>query len=597
MPVAPYAATRVREAPTDTTQVNVRTTADSFVPDISPAAKLFERIAFEEKTKLDDNRALEADSELIKLASDLKYNKDTGYINRRGRDAETVVDDTLGQYDKAVDALDLGLTNPEQHEKFRERVRQRRSAFDGELQKYSYDERERYVAETQDAYMANESTAAIQGAAGLASTDNVLAGQARDGIRASLARQTDLLAKETVRQGKSIDWYRQEVLKVTSKVHSGVLDTLMEAGDSDVIGKYFEANRDAMLPADAERAAKAVAVSTLRGKAQNTFDEIVDSGKDIEAQLAKANKIKDPEVRDDVYRRLQDKMRLDNALEREKNEDTFLAAVNSVEKVGDVSAVRPSVWSTLDINQRNALHAMVDRRREGALAGKEGGESNTEAWLKFLDMPAAEKARLTPAQFQTQFRPLLGDAEFKRATTEWNAAREAARSPKPGALSNMQSDTDIVKGAYTLGIAKPADKWDSDEKLGYIKFNDEVARQVNDLEVKKGEKASVGEKQKIANGLMTKVRIKTSFFPDPSVLVTDVDPADVAKAYTPMADIPQGDVNALTNLLRSYGVAGKVESTTVLRERLADRIERAHAAIQLGQPRSVVTSILKGAPR
>lgn len=116
-----------------------------------------------EKVQQDADTAalVEAESQLSKWKLDTMFNPEQGVYSRKGKNALNITNQTLPEYDKQADAIGNSLTNERQRARWKEITTRQRQAFDSELNRYEYGERENYYDEADKASLEASQTGAL----------------------------------------------------------------------------------------------------------------------------------------------------------------------------------------------------------------------------------------------------------------------------------------------------------------------------------------------------------------------------------------------------------------------------------------------------
>jgi hypothetical protein len=144
--------------------------------------------------------------------------------------------------------------------------------------------------------------------------------------------------------------------------------------------------------------------------------------------LDAARKITNPKVRDEVERRLQARFSDQRRIDRERENDVFVAAANYIDSHPGRSArdaVPAHVWTTLKPTQRRSLELYAKRA-----AGDDDDDApgSDKAWLDFVELDIDEVGDLTRSEFETRYLSKMGKKERGRAITRWKDAKDKGKS-------------------------------------------------------------------------------------------------------------------------------------------------------------------------
>lgn len=589
MPTVPYAQQQVELAQLPGPRLSADAPEEAFG---GPAAKRVSDAALaiigDEKQKADQLAVLEADKDLSALEIKLKYDKDVGFLSRKGKDAFGAPEKVSEDFDRGAGEIAARMSNPAQRRAYHERYLSRKGSLNAAVQHHVYGERQRYDLEVTDAFINNERDSAALAAGNFVSGDAVSVKLAKDRIKLSTDRQIAALIDHADKHGKSEEWLKDNVNKTISATHVMVIDKMLANGQDAAAQKYYNSNKDGISGKDQITLDKALEEGTFRGRSQRTADGIINSGGSWEDRLAAARKIGDPKLRDDVTQRIKVEMGVEKTLQNEWRENAFMQSVNSVEKSGDIGTIPPATWVQLLPHQREALKSVAEHAKNGTEP-----KNDPDKWLQFMDMSPAQLAAMSPAQFKAEFQPYMDKSHYGRAIEAWSQTRQT----DPTKLSAMLSDSDIVKGAYATAIKNPDyKKWSNDEKLGFIKFESDAAAAVQRFETINKRKASDEEKQKVINDtLVKKVFVERSIIWDKKdVMISQVKEDERGRVYVPLDKMPPQARADFVNLARSLGVIDQKTDAITAERILAPRIAKAYGAYLIGSSPDQIKAILKG---
>lgn len=153
----PQIQNRALSAP-QTQSVTERSLAAEIAQPVANAA-----LQIVEKVQQDADTAalVDAESQLSKWKLDTMFNPEQGVYSRKGKNALNITNQTLPEFDKQADAIGNSLTNERQRARWKEITTRQRQAFDSELNRYEYGERENYYDEADKASLEASQTGAL----------------------------------------------------------------------------------------------------------------------------------------------------------------------------------------------------------------------------------------------------------------------------------------------------------------------------------------------------------------------------------------------------------------------------------------------------
>ena len=326
--------------------------------------------------------------------------------------------------------------------------------LDRALKGYAAGEGEKYRVDTTSAWLTSKADAV---AGGYANSENYIFGRAE--IKAVLKDfyKGNPAAAEVA--------YR----KLSDKIAADGIENLLTNGQ-DILAKQLYRERKGDISVDVRnRIEKAMEEGVLRGESQRISDGLAAKDISITDALKEMKSIKDPQLRDEVEKRVKQYYHDKTAAEKADIESRYLNAVNLHEQNPGKTprdVVPPSDWVRFSITERNAL----EQRGEA-------GKNDDRAWVDFIALGSEKIAALSRAEFETKYWTKFDNGHRGRAETLWLAAREA--DEKAEQFTAIISPVSITESTWqSLGLGKPADNAEA-----FSVFEQEVQRQVNLYEV------------------------------------------------------------------------------------------------------------------
>mgnify|MGYP001575296451 CR=1 FL=1 len=385
--------------------------AAGFGEQVQRSAVAIGQIVLAEQRRADDVAMMEADNRLSKWENERLYDPRAGALTLQGRDAMGLPEAVGADFEKYAGEIEGTLGSPRQKAAFA-RLRANRSAqLDLTLRRHVFGEMQKFEATELKALVDNSVSTAVQNA-----TD-----PSRVGFE--LGKAVEAIERSGPRLGLGPEAVKSQVLQVQTKTHVGVVESLVSSGNTKAATAYFEEARDAgQISGDAvARVEKALHEGTIRKEAQTKADEIILAGGSLTAQRDAAKKIDDPEVRDRALTYIEHEASVKEREEREANEDMLRGVYAVVEESGgDIGAVEPALWATLDAKDLAGVRSYAR-----SIAKGEPIETDLDTYYSLM-----RKAAGTGAGFRNdnllKYRDKLSEGDFKHLTDLQRSLRTKA---------------------------------------------------------------------------------------------------------------------------------------------------------------------------
>lgn len=533
-------------------------------------AEKAKRLAEEEKRKADQVATLDAGNNTGAFMNQLLFDPKSGAMLTRGRDAFGVTDQAMTAYQKHVDETMGKLANDEQKAAYKRYADNNGLQLQETLMRHAAQEGTRYDAQT------------TESALDLAKNDAVSNFADPRRVAVSLEKQRAILRDHARRNGVDPDGpiIQSRVAALAAETHVGVIDRMLSADRDADAEAYFKAHREEIAAGgqDAGRIQDHLAQVGFTGEAQRRSDALYGERLEEGKALEKArDAISDPKLKDAVIQRLKARYEEDRALKERQQAEVFEKFDNDiVSGRATIDDIRKGLgWSVLRGDMKAALESRYERRTKGV----EPTNDDT-LWVKFIDKPTAELAKLTQADMLLM-RSKLDDQHFERALGMWQQAKELAGRPaaiKSPELSSTLTFHDRVDNTIKLALpalaAKSRSGWNADDARTYANFEQAAAREVENFELTElnGNRKATGEEvQKILDKLIIRKVFVEEWGRDPEKSIFAVKPDEYGAAYVPYGNVPEGVRTEIENYIKSEGNIPT-----------ADRVEKAYAAYLLG---------------
>lgn len=588
--IVPAARQTEQSRPVAGVRVSTDAPAEAFGPQLGQASKAGMELYKEQKQNADLTAFFDADLKAAQLAAEVESEHKKHYL---GKDAAGAAQSADATYSKLSESITANLS-PNQKDMVMRSMNQRRAALytglthhaDAELKKYSDKVTEDYITASQ-----NDAVTAAQ----LYKPGDAAGTQLADqNILMSIDRQTAAILKAANENKMGPLWAQQRIAELKSVTHRAVIDTMLADGNDLMAQDYYKLHTDSIVGIkDVAHIKGALKEGSLRGESQRNSDRIITLHDGWDDRYAAAKEIADPNIRARTIEVLDGESAREKRIETAKHDKSFIDAANVIDRTGSVNSIAPGVWSALTVHEKSALKAYAAHKNDGS-----DRPHNVDLWTKFMFMKPQEIAKLTPATMMRDYFTQFDKEHYDRALTYIRGVQDAMAKGDTAALSAMQSDSDMVKNAYTQLLKKPYEKWDADQKVAFTKFSDAAAAEVQRVEKANGKKATDAEKQAIVRKTLTnKVYIEKSMWPDPEVPAISVETDDMGRAYVPQNKMPPERKTGLINWARHLGVVPMGVSDEDAAKFLGSRLERADGAGQLKLSDSAIAEILNDGPK
>lgn len=362
----------------------------------------FDRIAEEESHRFDTLRAEQAYNDLKAKQLDLTLG-DNGFTKLKGQSAlaQGQTKQWVEQFEQSRRQIESGLSNDRQKNLFKSRA-------DATALQYQEDIM-RHLATEQDTYAQSVYASTIDVEIGNASArwDEPAV------VAQSHLRINNAIDQEAARNHWSAEEKEAVRIDTLSQFHKTVIDNALARGDVEYAGGWLEANEKEINAATVaqvnnamEQAKKANEEQYLRSESQRLADEITGKIPDYAAQVAAAEKVKNPELRDRLLTRIDQNQTRENRIKTQQNEALQEMIIDHViTRKGTTDDIDPASWLKLPATERAFLEKYVEDRDTG-------NDMTTLQKLEFYDAVSTSYAE-DPASIR-----------------DWTVAELAARVPK-----------------------------------------------------------------------------------------------------------------------------------------------------------------------
>jgi len=470
-----------------------------------------------------------------------REDRDTGWLTRKGANADGLSDQVLEEYQAEADRIRGTLSTPEQLDAFEKSVAVRRV----QLLEWS----EEYEGRELEIHDAQQHAKFVDTA-----TQNAIA-HADDLERVGAELEAAVVETEDwgERNGRARVEIDAQRLIVTSTIHTGVIEKYLANGKSKAAAVYYEGVKDEIRGERHATIEKALSEGNTRQESQKAADEIFRTVSSQQDAIDRARAIEDPDLRDATEDRLVQMFQRGKQAEHDALETTMTAAANLIDQ-GGLDAVPVTLWQALPIGARGNLTSY-------AKAVANGGDVETDL-VEYYRL--RQMALTNPASFAKlnlgESLSKIARVEFKELVELQLDLRKGNKPKADAALDDDRTRGQILTSAYDLyGIdhraaAKP------EQKALVARIDRMVAARQNEYQRLTGKKAPQADVQRFVDDILT-TEITTPgrrgawtnilpggapFFDQPATSRRLVD--------TKIGDVPASERSKIEAALRSRGM-------------------------------------------
>lgn len=536
---------RVELNPTSTTRLNTqapdfgdrsRQLVDQQVQGITQTALKIEQAEIEKANQV---ISMDLDLKLSELQTDLMYNKDSGALNKKGRDAFGTVDTVKMDWDLGVKELEKGLSNDRQKKLFRDNVNRRFSNINKSLKMHISKESLDFDNKTTQAYIANSKNEALE---------NYYNSEAVD---ESVERQRAAIQAHVERNGLPSEVKKQMIESAQSETYAGVITRILDGGADLEASAYYQKNKHLLNAKDQRSIEKQLEVGNLLGETQRATDDIFLKGDDPKQALDRARKIKDPKLRAEVVRSVKNRISENRMLEQQDLKDNFDKAFEVVESTKSMSSIPSSIISKLSLQGKQAL----ERRVQQLIAGKPV-RTNLSTYYNLELMASSPKTRDKFLNKNlNELRDQLNDSDFKHfAKIQSDMVSGKGESNK--FLDGIQTKSSIINETLNALEMPHGTRASAEENMRVSQFRRMIDSEVVKRQSDTGKKVSNEELRQIVDHFAKEVVVgKKYLFFDDTKRVFQVKANDIPdESYQKYSDILKSKGKAVTedNILKLH---------------------------------------------
>lgn len=489
-------------------RLNTDVSPDAFGAGIGRAlgqvAEVANDYAIKARNEAEEVQAFEIDAKLQKIENSLLFDPEKGALMKQGRNALGLPEIVQPEFDKAAAEIENSVTSPRVKLATRKMVERRRLSLSESLSRHVAKESQKYQAATfEDAADTALNTA------GLFYND-----PAR--VAVSIRQGEEAITRKAAVEGVPAE---NALMEFRSRAHKQVINAALAKDDYESAAAYYEANRESMSADDAAAVGKVVREGEIKVRGRAMADRIAASVSTMAGALGQVNAIEDPEMRDEVKRRVKERLAERETIKREVEESEMKAAYQAIEAGENPDDFSPA--------RRLALADKMPTLRRAWDEKVGGTEPKTDYGVYLTRL---EEANKNPQAFAK--RNLFDDAaslrreDFERLLKAQSEIRSGKAGPE---LTFINTLDETVKSKYMGATGKNTLAKADNAKLA--SFTEVLQKAVQEEERLSGKKMTRTEIEAKADQLLLQGMVDPSgWFNTREFLAYELAPEDIPEA-------------------------------------------------------------------
>lgn len=339
-------------------------------------AQVSERI----EKKNDEQAVFEARRKLDEWERSTLYDPEKGVVSKRGADALDLPNKVTADYDKFAGEVGQTLSSNRQRQIFQDMAQSRRNQVADFTVRHAAQQKEVYERAQVNADLAASGDRSVM----LAANGDT------NGARAELDVASGRLASFMRRRGASGEEIALALKENSSKVHTGVIQSMVNQGNPEAAKAYLDANASGMLEADKIRVNGALKEGVLRAQSQAFADDVMVKDLPLDAALAKAREKFSGDAEQAVVQELKARYaekETATTLLQKHNADTAWKVITNG---GGRKQIPTEVWNNLGGEEQRQINDYLEQKWRRAKADAKGDEVDPDAYYN-LRMMASEQ--------------------------------------------------------------------------------------------------------------------------------------------------------------------------------------------------------------
>lgn len=388
------------------------------------------RMTREAQQQADDVVALNANNQIATWENKTLYDPNTGALAQKGQAALGLPEQVSGSFATLTDGIEAGM-NDRQKAAFQKVKSARQIDVNATIQRHVFGEMQTYEGQELNDSIENHRQLAIANASDPRRVGVELQGALSD------------LQQSGARLGLGPQAMEDQAMKITTATHVGVIDRLLENGQSKQAQIYYDETKDGISGDQQGAIEKALHVGTVRTDAQQLSDAITKKGGSLSDQI---QAVKDAgatgDTRDEAIRYIKENNDVQEKQQRDDTEALVSKAYTSVFQTGRLNSISPSDQVKL------GAHIEPLQRYAEFLAK---GEPVATDWPTYY--ARMNEASTSPDTFQKRNllddRAKLDDADFKQLVELKSSIQNGDRKRADEGLAPFRTHQEIVNNSLT----------------------------------------------------------------------------------------------------------------------------------------------------
>lgn len=498
----------------------------------------FTGIAERERERADAIARLKWQNQFAEFEKTRINDPEKGALALQGEAAFPLPEQIDEEFGKLAGDIEAGLTTERQRLQFAQDRLTFGSSVEGTVRRHVRDQIQKFEGEQLTARVEN-----ARSAAGIHASD-----PRRVGMELTAGEQA--IRVHGPKLGMPPEQVEREVAKFRSSTHIDVISSLLEDEQTQAARVYFEeANAAGEIAGDqVDGVKKALREGTVRKQSQTETARILAAGGTFTEQRDAAKKIADPDVQDEVLRRIEHEQAVKRNVDQDIDEQRMMNAANVVDKTRDLAKIPPAEWEAMSLPQKSGLRSYLKQITEGVDV-----ETDFRHYYGLMQQAADDPMTFARVNLVNSIHK-LGKTEFKQLADLQLSIRNADRNKTSTLLDGFMTNTQIVNDALLSAGLDPTPAPDSVNVDAVVNIRRQVDQQVQALQTRTGKKATNEDVQGIVDELLTSVTVTkgTGRIVD---IFTSQPYSDVSKrlADVTLADMPAALKAQATDSLRRNG--------------------------------------------
>jgi hypothetical protein len=412
----------------------LRAEADTGTVALTAIAKTASNVAeffAAEQQKADEIRLEDAEAELRTQMTEALSQPETGIMNLSGRRAMDAESKFYQDLDQRISRIQSGLANDRQRQLFARRAQQLRTDVQGRVSTHIANETERVDAAAYEANVAGDlDRISTQAKTGADVTDAVT----------TLANRATLYADRRGMPPEAIANMRKQVV---SRARMTEMQALVDSGRADAAANVLAQYGDTLTAEDRAKATDWVQTAQKTSRAQSAEDRIMGAYGDRPAEARAAARQEPPEIRDDVVRRVNNRLaEIEQERRVEENNITDQAFTTLEQRGYNALQSNTTLWAQTATVR--GLRSSLQARAEQQASGTEP-ETNWGLWAELATTAQNNPQELLKPEYAPiRMRPYLSNTEYKQYVTMHAKAQRGDNDAVRFTGQAMTSTNDLI---------------------------------------------------------------------------------------------------------------------------------------------------------